>query len=41
MIYLGWWGYTGMGMDVDDVKVILEKPEREQVFQSLEYELER
>ena len=25
MIYLGWWGYTGMGMDVDDVKVILEK----------------
>ncbi len=25
MIYLGWFGYTGMGMDVDDVKVILEK----------------
>ena len=25
MIFLGWWGYTGMGMDVDDVKVILEK----------------
>lgn len=25
MIYLGWWGFTGMGMDVDDVKVILEK----------------
>ena len=25
MIYLGWWGYTGIGMDVDDVKVILEK----------------
>ena len=25
MIYLGWFGYTGMGMDVDDVKFILEK----------------
>ena len=25
MMYLGWFGYTGMGMDVDDVKVILEK----------------
>ena len=25
MIYLGWFGYIGMGMDVDDVKVILEK----------------
>ena len=25
MIYLGWFGYKGMGMDVDDVKVILEK----------------
>ena len=20
MIYLGWWGYQGMGLDVDDVK---------------------
>jgi len=25
MIYLGWWGYTGIGMNVEDVKVILEK----------------
>ena len=25
MMYLGWFGYSGMGMDVDDVKVILEK----------------
>ena len=25
MMYLGWLGYQGMGLDVDDVKVILEK----------------
>jgi len=25
MVDLGWFGYTGMGMDVDDVKFILEK----------------
>ena len=25
MMYLGWWSYQGMGIDVDDVKVILEK----------------
>ena len=25
MMNLGWWGYQGMGLDVDDVKVILEK----------------
>ena len=25
MIYLGWWGYQGMGLDVDAVKVILNK----------------
>ena len=25
MMHLGWFGYTGMGMDVDDVKIILEK----------------
>ena len=25
MVNLGWFGYTGMGMEVDDVKVILEK----------------
>ena len=25
MIYLGWWGCQGMGLDVDTVKVILNK----------------
>ena len=25
MINLGWWGYQGMGLDVDAVKFILEK----------------
>ena len=25
MVDLGWWGYQGMGLDVDDVKVILNK----------------
>ena len=25
MIYLGWWGYQGMGLDVDAVKAILKK----------------
>lgn len=25
MMHLGWFGYTGMGMDVDYVKIILEK----------------
>ena len=25
MMNLGWWGYQGMGLDVDAVKVILEK----------------
>ena len=25
MVNLGWWGYQGMGLDVDAVKVILEK----------------
>ena len=25
MMYLGWFGYQGMGLDVDDIKVILEK----------------
>lgn len=25
MIYLGWIGYKGMGLDVNNVKVILEK----------------
>ena len=25
MMNLGWLGYTGMGMDVDDVKIILKK----------------
>jgi hypothetical protein len=25
MIYLGWLGYQGMGLDVDAVKVILER----------------
>ncbi|MDA9833879.1 hypothetical protein N9C46_04950, partial [Flavobacteriaceae bacterium] len=25
MINLGWWGYQGMGLDVDTVKIILEK----------------
>ena len=25
MMYLGWWSYQGMGIDVDDVKKILEK----------------
>lgn len=25
MMYLGWLGYQGMGLDVDDVKVIIEK----------------
>ena len=25
MVNLGWWGYQGMGLDVNAVKVILEK----------------
>ena len=25
MVNLGWWGYQGMGLDVDAVKDILEK----------------
>ncbi len=25
MVDLGWWGYKGMGLDVDVVKVILNK----------------
>ena len=25
MMNLGWWGYQGMGLDVDAVKVILNK----------------
>ena len=25
MVDLGWWGHKGMGLDVDDVKVILKK----------------
>ena len=25
MVNLGWWGYQGMGLDVDAVKVILNK----------------
>ena len=25
MIYLGWFGHQGMGLDIDNVKVILEK----------------
>ena len=25
MLYLGWWSYQGMGLDVNAVKVILEK----------------
>ena len=31
MFNLGWFGYTGMGMDVDDVKVILEKCLKERI----------
>ena len=25
MVNLGWWGHQGMGLDLDAVKVILEK----------------
>ena len=32
MIYLGWFGYTGMGLDVDPVKDILEKYLKEKKY---------
>lgn len=32
MMYLGWWGYKGMGMGVNDVKNILEKCLRENKY---------
>ena len=32
MTYLGWFGYRGLGLDVDDVKVILEKCLRENKY---------
>ena len=32
MIYLGWLGYQGMGLDVDAVKVILEKCLKENIY---------
>ena len=32
LIYLGWLGYQGMGLDVDAVKVILEKCQKENKY---------
>ena len=32
MIYLGWLGYQGLGLDVDAVKVILEKCQKENKY---------
>ena len=32
MVNLGWWGYQGMGLDVDAVKVILEKCLKENLY---------
>ena len=32
MLYLGWFGYTGMGLNVDEVKEVLEKCLRENKY---------
>ena len=37
MMNLGWWGYQGMGLEVDEVKDILEKCLKENKYFNYRY----